>query len=96
MNAQSKVRAMPSARAATPSGPSQQAVSGIAGIDYRGENRELRDRLQAERLNAIRLRGTARRLAWAMRGLCRQAEDRGIDATYWRDLARDAEGAVYD
>jgi hypothetical protein len=83
-------------RAATPSGPSQQAVSGIAGIDYRSENRELRDRLQAERLAAIRLRGTARRLAWAMRGLCREAEDRGIDATYWRDLAREAEGAVYD
>lgn len=63
---------------------------------YREAWREVRDRLQAEQLRSIAFRGKALRLAWAMRGLCREAEKLGLDASYWRDLARDAEGAVYD
>lgn len=58
----------------------------------RDERRELRSRLLAEELKSIRLRGMALRAAWAMQGLCMEAEKAGVDASYWRELAESIEG----
>lgn len=50
-----------------------------------------RDIALAASLDAIRFRSMALRACWAMLGLCREAEQLGLDVTYWRDLAADIE-----
>ena len=55
------------------------------------ETDDLRDRLLAAELSAIRNAGMARHAAWAIQGMCNALEREGLDVSYWRTLAADIE-----
>lgn len=58
------------------------------------ERAALREQIRELRLAKVRSDGSAKRLLWAVEGLCNRLEKTGADVSYWRDLANDMRGVV--